>query len=149
MTKQLLFGMLLSLVVPFVTAAEGLLTESSNYSVSETVDRLEALVKAKGFRIFARVDHGAGAQSVDLELLPTKLLIFGKPQGGTRLMQAQRTVGIDLPLKFLVWEDDKGEVRIGWNDTAWMAERHDIDEGVPVLKNVAKALENFARQAGH
>lgn len=149
MTKRLLAGALLSLIIPAALAADGLLTTASTNTVTETVDRLEAALEAKGFRIFARVDHGAGAKSVGLDLLPTQLLIFGKPQGGTKLMQTERTVGIDLPLKYLVWEDADGAVRIGWNDPSWVAKRHGVDAQGPVIQTIVKALENFAKQAGH
>ncbi|WP_439102975.1 DUF302 domain-containing protein [Congregibacter sp.] len=149
MTRQFLIGTLLSLIIPAALAADGLLTVPSTYTVTETVDRLAVALEAKGFRIFARVDHGAGAKSVNMDLAPTELLIFGKPQGGTRLMQAERSTGIDLPLKFLVWEDADGTVTIGWNDPVWMAKRHGIDAQGPVIKTISKALENFAKQAGH
>lgn len=142
----MLFG-LLATVLPIAQAAGGMITLQSAHPVASTVDRLEAGLKAAGFRIFARVDHGAGAKSVDMPLLPTELLIFGKPQAGTVLMQAGRTVGIDLPLKYLVWEDADGRVSIGWNDPVWMVERHGIDAKAPPLKNIAGALRKFASEA--
>ncbi len=147
MARRILAAVVLSLMFPAVLAAEGLVTLSSAHPVSDTVDRLEELLSEQGFRIFARVDHGAGASSVDMALLPTELLIFGKPQAGTRLMQAQRTVGIDLPLKYLVWEDERGDVTIGWNDATWMAERHGIDSSSPVIDTVTGALQKFASEA--
>ncbi|MEO1081117.1 MAG: DUF302 domain-containing protein [Pseudomonadota bacterium] len=144
--RRFLFSILLSLMCPAVLAAEGLVTLSSSHSVSETVDRLEQALTAQGFRIFARVDHGAGAAGVDMDLPPTELLIFGKPQAGTLLMQAERTVGIDLPLKYLVWEDENGDVAIGWNDASWVAERHEIYPSSPVVVNVTAALRKFAEE---
>lgn len=142
----------LLLVVTGVTtataaAAGGLITITSTHPVAQTTDRLEAALKGAGFRIFARVDHGAGAKSVDLPLAPTELLIFGKPQAGTVLMQAGRTVGIDLPLKYLVWEDADGAVRVTWNDPQWLAARHGIDQETPVLGKIAGALQKFAGEA--
>ena len=108
-------------------AADGLLQIVSAHSVEQTTDRLEAALKEAGFKIFARVDHGAGASSVDLELQPTQLLIFGKPKAGTVLMQRGRTIGIDLPLKYLVWAGEGGKVTIAWNDPNWLAQRHGVD----------------------
>ena len=91
-------------------AADGLTTLRSNYGPKDTMNRLEAAVKAKGLSVFARVDHAAGAAEVGLPLRPTELLIFGNAKGGTPLMQANQAIGIDLPLKALVFEDEAGKV---------------------------------------
>ncbi len=129
-----------------VLAADGLKSIVSENPATATMDRLEKAVTAAGFKVFARVDHAAGAKTVDMQLAPTELLIFGNPKGGTVLMQQQTTVGIDLPLKFLVWEAD-GKVMIGWNDPQWMAERHGIDPQHPVIQKVNGALQKFAAEA--
>ena len=144
--KPLLF-LLLVLISPIATSAEGMTTLVSAHSVAATVDRLEGALNEQGFRIFARIDHAGGAASVDLALPPTELLIFGKPLVGTRLMQAERSIGIDLPMKYLVWEEEDGTVFIGWNDGVWMAERHGLDAEAPVVQNVAAALRKFASEA--
>jgi uncharacterized protein (DUF302 family) len=105
-------------------ADDGLTTIASAHPVTETIDRLEAAVKAKGMTVFARVDHAKGARDVGLALRPTELLIFGAAKAGTPLMQAQQTIGIDLPLKALAWEDAAGKVWLSCNDPAWLAARH-------------------------
>jgi uncharacterized protein (DUF302 family) len=97
-------------------AADGLITLKSNYAPAETVARLEAAVTPRGMTVFAHVDHAAGAAQVGLPLRPTDLLIFGSPKGGTPLMQAVQTAGIDLPLKALVWQDDAGVTWLSYND---------------------------------
>jgi uncharacterized protein (DUF302 family) len=89
-------------------AVEGLITPRSNYGPKDTMDRLEAAVKGKGLTVFAHVDHAAGAAAAGLPLRPTDLLIFGNAKGGTPLMQSAQTIGIDLPLKILVWQDATG-----------------------------------------
>lgn len=89
---------------------DGLITIPSAFGPKETMDRLESEVKAKGLTVFARVDHAAGAQAVGLKLRPTELLIFGNATGGTPLMAADQRIGIDLPLKALVYQDDGGHV---------------------------------------
>ena len=94
-------------------AAEGLITTQSPHSVADSMDRLEAIVKEKGLTVFARIDHAAGARSIDQSLRPTQLLIFGHPKGGTPFMACAQTVGIDLPLKVLAWEDQAGPVWLG------------------------------------
>jgi uncharacterized protein (DUF302 family) len=104
----------------------GLITIASAHSVRETIDRLSAIVAEKGMTVFARVDHGAGAAAAGMSLRPTELLIFGHPKGGTPLMQARQTAGIDLPVKALAWEDESGTVWLTTNDSAWIAERHGL-----------------------
>ena len=107
-------------------AADGLVTLPSNSSVKQTIERLEADLRSKGATIFARIDHAAGAAEVNLPLRPTELLIFGNPRGGTPLMQLRQTIGIDLPLKALAWEDQSGQVWLSYNDPAWLAARHSL-----------------------
>lgn len=129
-------------------AAPGLTTVRSKYSAKETLDRLEAEVKARGIEVFARIDHAAGATAVGLPLRPTTVLIFGNAKAGTPLMQADQTVGIDLPLKALVYEDESGAVWVAYNDPQWIAQRHGL--GASVAANVdglAKVLENLAAKA--
>lgn len=128
-------------------AVDGLLTRPSAHSVAVTTDRLERGLVAAGFRVFARVDHAAGAASVDLALTPTQLLIFGKPQAGTRLMQSAATIGIDLPLKYLVWQNADGQVTVGWNDPAWLVERHGVADRGAVVQKMRQALDQFASAA--
>jgi len=121
----------------------GLTTLPSTYSAKETMDRLEADLKAKGLTVFARIDHSAGAKEVGLPLRPTELLIFGNARGGTPLMQALQTAGIDLPLKALVWEDPVGKVWLSYNEPAWIAQRHASLSG-----NAAPASEVTGGLAG-
>ncbi|HZC54562.1 MAG TPA: DUF302 domain-containing protein [Xanthobacteraceae bacterium] len=102
----------------------GLTTLPSAHGAKDTMDRLEAEVKSKGLTVFARIDHAAGAKEASLTLRPTELLIFGNAKGGTPLMQALQTTGIDLPLKALVWEDPGGKIWLSYNEPAWIARRH-------------------------
>ena len=127
--------------------ADGLTTIPSAHSVKETIDRLAADVTAKGLTVFARVDHAKGAQDVGLELRPTELLIFGNARGGTPLMQAQQTAGIDLPLKALAWEDAAGKVWLAYNDPEWIAARHGIPASGPVAKAMAAGLAAVTKTA--
>ena len=129
-------------------AVPGIVTLSSSYSVPETADRLEAVLVEKGMSIFSRIDHAAGAASVDKELRPTVLLIFGNPKIGTALMTCGQTTGIDLPLKALIWQDQKGQVKLSYNDPAWLAERHGIAQNCEgSLKKMSEALKGFAATA--
>ncbi len=126
----------------------GLITIASSHSVRDTIDRLEATVLAKGAVVFARVDHAAGAQAAGMTLRPTELLIFGSAKAGTPLMQATQTVGIDLPLKALAWEDESGGVWLSANDPAWLAERHGLDPAaIPAVAALAAGLKSFIQAA--
>lgn len=107
-------------------AADGLITLRSKHGSQEAMARLEAEVKAKGTAVFAHVDHAAGAASVGLPLRPTDLVIFGAAKGGTPLMQSIQTVGIDLPLKALVWEDTSETTWLTYYDRDWVAKRHGL-----------------------
>jgi uncharacterized protein (DUF302 family) len=109
-------------------AADGLISVKSSFGPEDTMKRLEAEVKARGLTVFAHVDHAAGAAAVDLPLRATDLLIFGNAKGGTPLMQQAQTIGIDLPLKALVWQDDQGATWLSYNDPAYLADRHRIGE---------------------
>jgi len=126
----------------------GLVTIPSKFSVKGTLDRLEANLKAKDITIFARIDHAAGAASVAMPLRPTELLIFGNPKAGTPLMQSNQTVGIDLPLKILGWQDASGKVWLTYNDPSWLAQRHRLggatDASVGALATVLASLANAA-----
>ena len=127
-------------------SADGLITIPSSYGPGETMNRLRAEVKAKGMTIFAQIDHAAGATAVGLSLPPTELLIFGNAKGGTPLMQANQTIGIDLPLKALVWQDQSGKTWLSYNDPTWLATRHGLDRerAVDAMATVLSALAGAA-----
>ena len=126
----------------------GLITITSNHSVKETLDRLEASLRGNGVTVFARIDHAAGAASVDMTLPPTELIVFGQPQAGTPLMQARQSIGIDLPLKMLAWQDSNGKNWLAYNDIAWLAKRHGLGEDLaPAVSGIAKALAKLAETA--
>ena len=126
----------------------GLITIRSRHAPGETMSRFEAEVKAKGLTIFARIDHAAGAAAVGLPLRPTELLLFGNAKGGTPLMQAVQTIGIDLPLKVLVWQDASGDTWLSYNDPSWVAKRHGLaHEAEATVRALAAALDALARTA--
>jgi uncharacterized protein (DUF302 family) len=104
----------------------GLVVMASPYSVAETGDRFEALLAERGVTVFARVNHAEGAAAVDLDLRPTEVIIFGNPRVGTPLMQCAQSVAIDLPQKLLIWQNEVGDVYLGYNDPRYLAARHGI-----------------------
>ncbi len=129
-----------------IFAADGLITLKSSYSADETMNRFEAIAKKKGLKIFARIDHAAGAAKIGKSLRPTEVLIFGNPQGGTPFMECSQTVGIDLPLKVLVWQDANNQVWLGYNDPVYLAKRHEV-ESCPVAAKLKKALAGLSAAA--
>ena len=129
-------------------AADGLTTVPSSFGPKETMDRLEADIKGKGLTVFARIDHGAGAAEVGQPLRPTELLIFGNARGGTPLMQSVQTIGIDLPLKALVWQDSSDVTWLSYNEPAWLAQRHGLSGATDaVVGNLTAALDAVAKAA--
>lgn len=128
-------------------AADGLIMVKSHHSVAATADKLEAALSNNGMKIMNRINHAAGAESVNMELRSTEVVIFGNPKAGTPLMQCSQTVAVDLPQKALIWEDENGQVWLGYNDPQYLKTRHAIEGCDPVLAKVGAALENFARAA--
>jgi len=126
-------------------AADGLIAVKSQYSAEETIDRLEQQVRQRGLTVFARIDHATGAAKAGKTLRPTTLLVFGNPQGGTPFMQCEQTVGIDLPLRALVWEDAFGQVWLGYNDPAYIARRHSVSN-CPVVKKLVTVLYDITME---
>lgn len=127
-------------------AADGMISMRSPHGASETMNRFESAVQKRGFKVFARIDHAAAAKSIGKSLRPTEVLIFGNPQGGTALMECAQSVGIDLPLKALVWEDEKGQVWLGYNDPAYLARRHEVSS-CNGFGAVGKALSDLSAAA--
>ena len=125
-------------------AAEGLVKVKSAHPVAATADKLANAITGKGLNVFARINHTEGAEEAGMELRPTELVIFGNPKAGTPLMQCAQSTAIDLPQKALIWEDEKGQVWLGYNDPAYLKERHGIEGCDKPLENISKALENFA-----
>jgi len=131
-----------------VSDDDGLVTIRSAHPVPETIDRLVTAVTSRGMTVSARVDHAAGAAKVGLELRPTLLVIFGNPTGGTPLMQDRQTVGVDLPVKALAWEDAAGAVCLTYNDPRWLAARHGLGTAsASAVATMAAALAGLATGA--
>lgn len=141
-----LLGLLLA--APAAAAGpQGLRVKQSAHTVAATAERMRAQLQAKGITLVADVDHAAAAARADLPLRPTRLLIFGNPKLGTPLMQSAQSVGIDLPLKVLIWEDETGAVWLGYNDPAWILARHGIDGHAALAAKMSKALAGMTDAA--
>jgi uncharacterized protein (DUF302 family) len=108
----------------------GIVSKPSPYSVSETIARLESILKEKSITVFAKIDHAAEAGKAGLEMRPAQLLVFGNPKGGTPVMNAVPVSAIDLPLKVLAWQDEKGKVWLSYNSPEYLKERHKLPDDV-------------------
>jgi uncharacterized protein (DUF302 family) len=115
----------------------GLVQVRSKHSVDDTVARLKAAFVEKGMQVFAVIDHSGEAEKVGLKMRPTKVVIFGSPKGGTPLMVAAPSLAIDLPLKALVAENEKGEVWVTYNSPDYLEQRHNVP--AELIKNIAGA----------
>jgi uncharacterized protein (DUF302 family) len=131
-------------------AVDGLITIESHFGPKETLDRLEADVKAKGLTVFARIDHSAGAAAVGMTLLPTAVLIFGNARGGTPLMQSSQLIGIDLPVKVLVWQDTSGKTWLSYYDPGVLAKRYSLSPETTAtpVGSLSAALRGLTSKAG-
>jgi len=127
---------------------DGLTACVSSHGPKETMDRLIAAVTSRGMTVLARIDHAAAAAKTDMELRPTEVVLFGNPRAGTPLMQAAQTIGIDLPLKALVWQDAGGKTWLAYDDPNWLAKRHDALVGTDhALGAMTDALAAVAKEA--
>jgi uncharacterized protein (DUF302 family) len=135
------------LVTPVVQADSGLIVKKSAHSVEKTLDRLEDIVKKKGATVFTRLDHAKSAKSVGTKLRTTQLLIFGNPKLGSHFLTSNQQSGIDLPMKAIAWEDEKGQVWIGYNDPQYIVDRHGIKNRAEIVNKMRNALEIFISAA--
>jgi len=126
---------------------EGFTTVRSPFGPKETLDRLEAAIASQGMKVFARINHGALAAEVGLELRPTEVVLFGNPRGGTPLMQTAQTIGIDLPLKALVWQDAAALTWLSYLEPGWLARRHGIQGAGHLIDAMGLAMAALAVKA--
>ena len=134
-------------VNPDQVADADLVTLPSAHSTAVTIERVKALLAKNGIDLFAHVDHTEGARQAGMPLRPTELLIFGNPKAGTPLIQAQQTIGLDLPLRLVVWEDDSGKVWVTYRRVAALARHHKVtgrEDAVKSLDDGLAALINAA-----
>ena len=150
--KRIVLFLLSFLVLPVGADSmhdQGLVVKKSSHAVTATLDKLEGIVKSKGFTVFARIDHAAGASKVGQAMRPTEVLLFGNPKIGTALILSRQSVGLDLPIRVAAWEDDSGQVWIGYNAPDWLASRHGITDRDKVIKKMSGALGKLTSAAAN
>jgi uncharacterized protein (DUF302 family) len=127
-------------------SVEGLRVLQSRHDPAETLERLEAAILRSGFKLFGRIDHGAEAEAAGIDMRPTVVVMFGSARAGAPTVRTRQTLAIDLPLRVLIWQDDKGATRLAYNDPAWLLGRHGVadDANVEMMNEV---LANVAGEA--
>ena len=133
--------MVLALSVPTIASAD-VIKKASAYSVKETMDKFETLVKSKDLGVFARIDHTKNAMGVDMKMNEAEVLIFGNPKAGTVLMKKDPATALDLPLKVAVYKDDDGKVWLSYRNPQDLLADYNL-AGVPVLGKVETALDKL------
>lgn len=127
---------------------QGIISEISEFDFNTTYERLVSAIETNpNLKIFSEIDHFKNAEEINLGLRPTKLIIFGNPKIGTPIMQENAKIALELPVKFLVWRDEAGVVKISYNDPAFLAERFKLTNNIPELETMKNALENLSRNA--
>jgi uncharacterized protein (DUF302 family) len=122
----------------------GIVSRPSNHSVDQTLQKLQEVLRVKGVKVFAIIDHSGEAEKVGLQMRPTKVVIFGNPTAGTPVMLAAPTLAIDLPLKIMIWEDGDGKVQISYNSPAYLQARHNVPSQFTPTFAVVEALASAA-----
>ena len=144
---RLVAATLLLVITGLVHADAGLVSLESTHDVPTTTDKLVGALETKGIKVFAVIDHSAGANSIGDMLPPAQLVIFGSPKMGTPLMKCAPTVGIDLPLKALIWQDADGKVWLTYNAPSYLDSRHGLADCAKVLDKMQGVVTNFAATA--
>jgi uncharacterized protein (DUF302 family) len=147
MKKILSLGLLTLFISHAASAEESLIRFKSPYTAQATADRFETIAKEKGLNVFARINHRQNAAGVDMELRPTEVIIFGNPKVGTPLMLCAQEVGIDLPQKVLIMEDENEQVWLSYNNPEYLKNRHNIEGCDPVLTKIDGVLSTLSAAA--
>jgi len=145
--KKLLLITVLTITTISVQASNTMVNVLSPFSVEQTTENLEYMLEKKGMTVFNKVEHSEAAKKIGTDIRDTKLLIFGNPKIGSKLMKCKQSVAIDLPQKFLIWQDDEGDVFISYNSPAYLKERHTIEGCDEVLNKVENALAGITKAA--
>lgn len=140
-------SILLTISASFAQEEEKITTKPSSYTMDETVDVLKSALEEMGLNLVEEVDHARAAADHELELRPTKVLIFGNPEVGTQLMKADQRAGLDLPLRMLVWENEDGRVFVTYRSPTSLQGDFALEEQEDVLDKMSNALDKLSQTA--
>jgi len=139
--------LLLVLFAVLSLQANGIIVKKSHCDTYQTVQNLKKIIKAKGLHIFAVINHSGNAKAVGMKMRPTVMIVFGKAELGTKLMQQDPKVGLDLPLRVLVYEDKDGSTKMAYRDGSWLKNKHVID-APKIIQKINKGMDTITTQAG-
>ena len=145
--KKSITTLLFALSLSGLAQAE-LLTKESAHGVQETMDKFASIVTEKGMTVFARIDHAKNAESVGMQMPDSQLLIFGNPKGGTLLMQQDMRIGVELPLKVLVYSNAEGKTMIAWENPLALKDDYELGK-TEGLETVAGGLDKLTSAAAN
>jgi len=129
------------------SAQAAMMKKKSPWTVNQTMDKVQAVLKKAGLTVFTRIDHAAGAKKAGMKLRPTQLILFGNPKAGTVLMNVNQSIGIALPMKMLVWKDAEGAVWLGYQQPGDLAKAYGIPADHKVIKGMTGALNKLSGAA--
>ena len=144
---EIVYKLLLIVGLSLSVFANDIIVKESSCSVNETVINIKNIVKSKGLSVFAVINHSGNAKMVDMKLNESKMVIFGNPKLGTALMQQDMRVGLDLPLRVLVYVDTDSKVKMAYRDGSWLASKHILNAPKKVAK-VNKGMDKITTKAG-
>ena len=125
----------------------GIVTKPSKYSVTETIDRVEAAAKGVGANIFNRIDYQEMSKKVKVDIRPNQLLIFGRGAGGPYIIKEAPLAGIDIPFKTLAWEDSQGKVWLSYTNGSYIDRRYAVKGAASYVKNIDETIEKIVSEA--
>jgi uncharacterized protein (DUF302 family) len=124
------------------------IVKRSAASYIEATKTLTEAIERRGLRVFARIDHAAAAHAVGLDMAEEEVVLFGDPRSGTPLMQSDPRVGIELPLRILVWREGE-EVLLGYRDPRELASSYDVGQHASTLDRMATLLDALVTETAN
>jgi uncharacterized protein (DUF302 family) len=125
-----------------------MIVKRSTSGYAETMRSLVEAIQRRGLTVFARIDHAAGAREVGLELADEEVVVFGSPKSGTPLMQSDPRIGIELPLRILVWRHGE-DVMLAYHDPRELAGIYEVAHHRVTLQQMATLLDELVTAAAH
>ena len=148
--------LIIFLLFPFLAAAQPIINCTdmikpyadfeSPLAFEETVAALQKTLNSKGITIFATIEHHKAAEAVGENMQPATVLIVGNPKVGTALMQENPRLAIELPLKILIYKEEK-IVRIRYEKISAIAEKYHIKQNFATAEKIDAAMRQLIKLA--
>ncbi|HSJ69251.1 MAG TPA: DUF302 domain-containing protein [Anditalea sp.] len=145
-TPKIYLYLVLWLFLIHGATAQDLIIKQSDNNQKVTIDKLKSEMKSRGLNVVQHVKHSEAAKKVNLDLSPADVIIFGNPEVGTKLMQADPKVAIELPLKILIWEE-KGVTNVAFHDPNRLLQSYQLENQKEILGNMRQMLDAITNEA--